>query len=413
MVTEFIWDKKIPKISYDRLIAAYIHGGLQLRDLTTINKAIKFNKINQLLDPKFNAFWKNVFQAKYGVELEYLFECNMYAKDISVCLKDNYVKELLILWSTENYCVPQDVNQILAQKIWYNSNIKRRGKWMFFNSLYKISIKKLIDLYDLDTGNFYDCNQFCQMFENPHIDYVSYYGIIDAIPREWNNILKQNLPSTQENQLWSQQFKILCDKGKPTRVLYNYYRDKQAKQNDGLILLWKNDLAVDIQKKTFEKLFLKMKKISSSTKLRYFQYRLLVRALTLNIHVSKWDKDVSSRCSFCDNFHETTVHFFVECEKVKKLWTLKKWIKYNFQITVDFSPSVVIFNNYRGPHNELVNKYIFITKFYLYRTRVQKSSINFSHLITEVSKIKNIEKIIANVSGTINKFSYEWNEYEV
>lgn len=50
LITQFIWNKKRSKISYQRLIASYNQGGLQLRDLTLASKSLKMARIGEILD---------------------------------------------------------------------------------------------------------------------------------------------------------------------------------------------------------------------------------------------------------------------------------------------------------------------------------------------------------------------------
>lgn len=71
LITEFIWDKKRPKISYKRLIAAYSNGGQQLRDLLLINKSFKLAKIQDLRDQGCTQMWKHYFLSLIELEPEY------------------------------------------------------------------------------------------------------------------------------------------------------------------------------------------------------------------------------------------------------------------------------------------------------------------------------------------------------
>lgn len=225
-------------------------------------------------------------------------------------------------------------------------------------------------------------------------------------------ILKQNAPSTQDTQIWYDEFIEMTQKGKITKIIYNHMRGKSALDNSILRILWNNDLKLTLQQKQFEKIFIMYKKITTSTKLRYFQYRILVRALVLNIHVSKWNKEVSQLCSFCDEYNETTIHLFVECTHVKKIWrAMKKWCKYIYQIDISLTPSDIILNNFKGPHKELINIMILIIKFYVYRARVQREPLKFTNVITEINKIRNIEKTIAVMQNRLNAFQYKWVQY--
>lgn len=50
-----------------------------------------------------------------------------------------------------------------------------------------------------------------------------------------------------------------------------------------------------------------------------FNYKLLNDILNNNVYVSKWNKDVSPFCTFC-NIEEDIKHLSYDCESVKPIW---------------------------------------------------------------------------------------------
>ena len=50
-----------------------------------------------------------------------------------------------------------------------------------------------------------------------------------------------------------------------------------------------------------------------------FNYKLLNDILNNNVYVSKWNKDVSPFCTFC-NIEEDIKHVLYDCEIVKPIW---------------------------------------------------------------------------------------------
>lgn len=148
--------------------------------------------------------------------------------------------------------------------------------------------------------------------------------------------------------------------------------------------------------KQLQNLFEGINRLIISVKLRYFQYRLLIKALYTNVRVSKW-LDISSNCTFCHKKPETILHLFVECHHVQKIWqALKKWLNNFHKIKVVWTPSVIIFSNYKGKSAKLVNTLLLIFKFYIYKTKVQvKNKLKFIDGMSDVVHFKNIEKRIA------------------
>ena len=70
-------------------------------------------------------------------------------------------------------------------------------------------------------------------------------------------------------------------------------------------------------------------KITTSTKLRFFQYRIVNGYLTTNLRIAKWDKNKDSifNMFFLYRGGKSILHFFATCHKVKTIWkALKRWL---------------------------------------------------------------------------------------
>lgn len=209
------------------------------------------------------------------------------------------------------------------------------------------------------------------------LDFLYYHGLCHAIPRKWKSILRQNLPSPPKTEeTWTEKFEKLT-KGKITKNIYDFLRDRQSKENSTLVLLWNNDLRMSLSLKEFDNLFLKLRSLIVSTKYRYFQYRILVRALILNTRVSKWDPNISPKCTFCKNFDETPIHLFVDCVEVnKRIWKpLLCWIERKNKIKLNLNKEIIILNNYKGRFSQFINLHILLAKFYIYKNKVQDKQL--------------------------------------
>lgn len=410
LVTKFIWDSKKPKIAYNRLIASYPEGGLQLRDIALINDAIKLSRISELRDIDNKQSWKQLITAPYNVSASFLLQCNLSAKDVYGISLHSLMNESLKIWAKRNFYDPTSFNEVTQQLLWYNSHIKVGNKVILNKTMYRNNINKVIDMIDLDTGKFYTFQEFDDIHPNV-VGFLEYNSIVSAIPPHWKRIIKENNPDLGDSaNEWPDKFRLL-ERGKPTKNIYQMLRDEIAVDNSTLSILWNNDLRINLDKRKMNRIFTNVKEITMSSKLRYFQYRILVRALILNVRVAKWDPDVSHKCTFCDAYPETIVHFFYECIYAKKIWNpLVKWCKYMYDCDCQFSLENVILNNYRGSNRSLINVLILIAKFYLYKVRVIKAKPSFLEFIADVDRIKAIERVISISNNTIVKFHTKWTE---
>lgn len=201
---------------------------------------------------------------------------------------------------------------------------------------------------------------------------------------------------------------------KPAQVAYHFLRDQNNVSNSALITIWNHDLNIALDPKTFASLFRKINQISSSTKLRFLQYKILTKTLITNVHASKWDNTITSNCTFCNTVAETTLHLFFECACVRKLWTaLSKWFKYFYEINVTFTAELCLLNNFAKRNSALINIIVLITKFFIYRCKSQKCLPKFTLLVKEISKVKNIEFFIASKNDKLYKFARRWDDFEI
>lgn len=201
---------------------------------------------------------------------------------------------------------------------------------------------------------------------------------------------------------------------KPSKFAYVFVRDYAPVSNESLITKWEQILNKRFDEKVFSRLFIKCRQVTQSTKLRYFQYRILIHALTTNVKVAKWDPNVSPMCTHCNIAEETYLHLFVDCQEVKKLWrALVKWWKHFNQIEILLSPEHILLSNFSGKYSKLVNISILVAKMYVYRCKVQKTKLNFIDLITDITNYKNLEVFIAKKNDNLYKFARKWDDFSI
>ena len=62
------------------------------------------------------------------------------------------------------------------------------------------------------------------------------------------------------------------------------------------------------------------RKVSISSSIRIFQYKILNNILYLNRKISKFDQGVSHLCSLCLKEPEDILHLFCQCDETQLLW---------------------------------------------------------------------------------------------
>lgn len=392
---------------------SFKNGGLQLRDLSLVDMSLKMAKIHDVLKGK-PQFWHKMFCSMFKMDIQHVFVLNYSYEDCKKYLKPAFFTDVCKYWAQFNFQKPIHLRDILQQPIWYNSYIKSNNKWIFNLKMYQAGVFKVIDLFDLDTGVFMTYEEFNRCFPGA-ANYIQYYKVIKAIPKAWKEQLLENKPDPQIDTTvipWKQRFENV--KVKPSKFAYTFVRDRIEIDNDKLRLIWQQNLGIVISHKRFASLFNRIRKTTISTKLRFFQYRIVCNILTVNARIAKWDKNVDVRCTMCKQQAETVQHLLFECPHAQKLWkALKKWLKYFYKVNFQLFKSRIILGDYSDKDAALKNIIALITKFYIYRARCQNSPVSFTNLITEINDIKSIEYNIAIQKDKVYHHAKKWSDFSV
>lgn len=412
-IRDFIWDNKKATISYNKLILSKDKGGLQLRDLKMVNTSLKIANFRKLFLP-IKPFWVQYLRSIIPLSDDHLKIINMQEKDMAHNLGKSIFADMCSAWSKINFWTPNTVVEIYNQLLWFNSHIKIKGKWFFEADMYALGINKVIDLFDLDTGRFYTFDEFKTMFPFSKTNFIDYYRIIKAIPAEWKNILLRNEPSLQSQSRTQWLDKFLKPKVKPARMAYFKLQENLPNKIESLLLIWNTDLKIKMQTENLESHFKRIDRITLQTKLRFFQYRLLNKALPTNVLISKWVPENDGKCYFCKSKPETIIHLFIDCIYVQKLWkALCKWLKYFHDVKVVLTSSNKMFCDVSTRSSRLINHLILLTKFYIYKTKAQESKLCFVNLLSEINESKKIELVIAKRNDKLYPFARKWDDFSI
>ena len=159
-----------------------------------------------------------------------------------------------------------------------------------------------------------------------------------SIPNEWKVLLRQ-FP-----------FGVLNPTGIVKIFIYQAVLQENFPVTQIAKDMWNHELGINITNDEWATMYINTMSLTKSTRLRFFQYRLLNRGLVTNVLRSKWDPNVSSLCTYCSHALETVMHLLWFCP-----------VAQNYGTTV----RNVILNDYKGLHADLINMCILITKQYI------------------------------------------------
>ncbi len=154
---------------------------------------------------------------------------------------------------------------------------------------------------------------------------------------------------------------------------------------------------------------LNMKKITLSTNLRSFCYRLLTHSLSTNIQWLKWKKSDTDKCAFCNTETETIVHLFWECDIAKFIWNqVQNWFKNKTHQNLHLSCRKILLCKTSNKALHCKNTIVLTTLQYIYACKCLEEIPNFAILKSKILDIHNIEKYIATKNNKLKKHTSKW-----
>ena len=203
LIFKFIWNDKPPKIKKATLIGEKQDGGLKAPDFTAFDKALKLIWIKRFLDES-DADRKLIPMEtfdRYGGKL--LLQSRHSIKLLSLDNLPSFYTKMLQFWQEirNNERTEIDATNIVKEVIWNNRRIQINQKTVFFEKWYTKGILKIGDVID-ENNNFLSFESLKRKYAID-INFVNYYGIISAIPRQWKQALKQTRNETcNQSKAW-------------------------------------------------------------------------------------------------------------------------------------------------------------------------------------------------------------------
>ena len=398
---EFLWNGKKAKISLKILQNPKHLGGLGLVNLLNKDKALKatwpqiLNTEQHYADLVYSTMRMNTIR-------DNIWRCNISPKDVeSFKMKNTFWKEVLQAWGDYNTSYP---TRIENQMLWYNSNIKVKGKPIMWKDTYDRGLLYIHQLYE---GMELKTDQ--QVWEEFGLTKLRFNSIKVSLPWEWKNFFVTNPKSTYFPLPPTTYDIMLQSKHKASSLIY-------SRINGDFLLLhnkynkWTNDIGQEISSSVanFAKLHQTIYRTTNVTKYRSFQYRLLQRGLVTNIQLHRWKLIPSNMCTFCKIEEETILHLFYYCPEVQTFWKeIMHWVQERFSPkTIDISPRAVITSQICNLN--VVNFISICAKQYIYRQRCMKDNLQIVNFKLLIKKIESIEKYIAIKNGKLSIHLKKW-----
>ena len=246
-----------------------------------------------------------------------------------------------------NFCRTRKVScgqDILNSCLWYNSHI---SKDLFYSNWYQKGIFTVGDIVDFD-GNILAINVLKDRY-NLNINFLNYYTVKSKVLGFLNKY--RNCVSSGKLRQISLirpylpfHANIIFRISKSNHFYKNLMQIKDHKEITNHELKWNSQLSDLIYNENWNIYYKACFKAIKDNSLVWFQYRVLFRILGTRSYLYKIKITDSNLCGLCGSHSETITHLFVECPKVKDLWTnISKWFENKLSIKIELdTPSKIL-----------------------------------------------------------------------
>ena len=403
-INKFVWGEgKRARIAKDALTSAKHNGGLRLFDVKIKQDCLKLSWIPTIIK---ETFFEKCFSSAINIPLSgrEILQCNVSASDASLyCDVQEFWGQLWIAWCNYSFTKPENIDEIMNENLWFNSHIKSGNKPMWNRKAYEKGIRKIEHIHDPTQ------NTGISRYDEVSIHYItwfSYQTLVNAIPKYWKIAITSSDGSY--NEIPEKTYALLA-----TNKVSNVIFKKLTTCTDHLkryLARWQGTLGDDVLE--YRKCFAKLYQVTSITKLRDFQYRLLLKKLPTNECLYKWGKSDTPLCTFCNLEVETIIHLLFQCKFSKRIWTYLNTRTQNSNLWFDKSnniiPKTLIMNNSNDKMNHVSNFIVLITKQYIYRYKCFNKIPNINGLKNEIRNHYYIEEYIAKKELKIEKHKKKW-----
>ena len=383
IIFSFIWDKKPDKINRKTIIGDYETGGLKMLHIRSIIMGLKIAWIKRFLNDDNKGKWKcflRLFMKSLGGDL--FWYCNVKSNEKCLLVNNTFLREILQSWCELSFNENPPQEFIHNQILWNNSCIKVNGSLVFKKDWINKGINRINHLLK-HNGNFLTYSEFIDKFEL-HCNFLDYYSLLSAIPLKWKYICKE--PPAKDVNYQEETIYNIKKVTKICKLIHKMYVDKifitpisQRK--------WEGIVADPLF--NWRKIYIIPFKCTLSTKLRYFQYKLIHNILGVNKYLKQVGISNSDLCTFCSVYTETIVHLFWECPFTRRfLDDFEKLILKN-EIKLTFNDFIF---GIPGGNYSSFNFVILYAKYYIFSTKCLNGFLSMSSFQKKLKYQKELEE---------------------
>ena len=347
---------------------------------------------------KTEALWGQVMKIEVPSIEDMLQYGSIYLGNVCLKLHNPFWKDVLEAFACFSRAFSPVVPEILSEALWRSDYSKFHCS--IINSWYLNGIRFLGDLFNEKTGTLHS-KETIEKTYNIKMTFLCYSSLVRSLP----DCVKSAKITKQIGPIMPLRISLVTNHPNFSRFAYDTiveYRLREIKQtNTQQKQKWIRDIGI------FEdNSFVQVLKITKSTRIRMFQYKLVNRILATNKYLKTIKVRDDDLCTFCGLEPETLPHLFWNCPYVK--WfisSIKTKILYREPIYTDFDAKAWFFPTYLSERETYI---ITLAKMVIHEARNTDTLPNIRHLINKLRLIIEIESTVARLNNDQDSFEKKW-----
>ena len=418
IIFDFIWKGK-DKVKRSVLVGDIEDGGLKAPHLNSMIETQRIMCCKKLVSDEPSSWKIILLHYLKPVGGKFILCGNFDVKRLPIKVPPFYedcLKSFVKCSVANNQCeeITDDINEILQIVLWNNKHIRIDGKPVFYKTLAEKGILRIGDLISENNELITKCS--LRELNLTPLDQFRLISVLNALPSQWRDSL--NGPSCSVKKAFNLEEQIVLRlNGQNTSIskavsktIYKELRNRvitvpsaQEKCRSSFI----NDTL------DWPEIYSLPHRVTSDTKMREFQFKLLNKYLVTNVFLYKIGVVSSPVCSFCGKENESLEHILINCNYTKEFWAeVIKWLR-SLKVNINNLNNKEIMLGMPNCEDELfVNHVLLIAKQYLYSCRWRKTFPIFKVFTSRLRKIQNLELAIAESKNKLSLHTVKWAKFD-
>ena len=295
--------------------------------------------------------------------------------------------------------------ELFSQIIWGNEYFKMNDQYLFYKNWLESGFIYVKDLFDNKGSWLTESAILCKLKNKTN--WIAEWTLIKKVVGKQTKKFDSTICPYIQNSIFKQTRFFANDKFYDYNMItakdsYQIFIQKKFKkpytQN-----MWHRMLNCNITKDQWKTIYAVNMKLITNKKFCEFKYKILMNILPCGQKISKWNRNVSELCAFC-NLQESIVHMLFSCKRVQNIWAC---VSACLKVNIGLKDIVLGLN---GDYYVEINKHLCITmvSYSIYSLWIKCSFENVSYKTIDLKRfVKQQISFYSKVYIYLHVFSFK------